>query len=420
MMPGLRGTGKTTILWQLYRYLLERERIPLDHILFLPVDELRTLIGGNIYDAISCYEELLGSSLEEMREPIFLLLDEVTYDPNWPSAVKAIYDKSPLVFIIVSGSSALALKITSDLARRGVREILYPMNMAEYLMLRHGKYQRRDFTRNLKVALFEGATPEGIVQKLGILHRGLTSIGLDLRNLVVHYLKFGGLPFTMRNGEVAYEQVYDVIERVVNRDFAMIYKMRSETREKAVAILAGLATHPPGPVVISNIAKSLGIKYDTVRKILHALVNSLILYSISPYAKGIAQVRKTRKYCFSTPVVRAALAFRLGWSPDDLLGPMLEDAVLASLIRLKATYPKVIGIHYDPTKGGADAIVEISSVKGTISIPVEVGWGYKDSRQVKNTMKRLSSPYGIIVDDVVKPELDGNVIHIPKYMFLMM
>jgi len=420
MIPGLRGTGKTTVLWQLYRYLVEEKKIKLKYVLFLPVDELKTLVGGDIYEAVNCYEELLGRRLEELDRPVFLLLDEITYDPKWPSAVKAIYDRSPMVFIVVSGSSALALQMTPDLARRGIREILYPMSMAEYLMLKYNKYLQKNFIKRLKAALFETFSPEEMLEKLEILHRMLMAIDLDLRTLVSSYLKFGGLPFTMHGDEITYEQVYDVIERVINKDFAAIYKMKSETRERTAALLAGLSTHPPGPLSILSISKSLGIKYDTARKILQALEHSLILYSIPPYAKGLAQARKLRKYCFSTPVIRAALAFRLGWPPEDLLGAMLEDAVLSTLIRLKATYPKIVGVHYDPKEGGADAVVEVRTGKGTISVPLEIEWGLKDGRQVRNTMKHTSSSYGIIVDDVIKPELDKDVIHVPKYIFLLL
>ena len=79
-----------------------------------------------------------------------------------------------------------------------------------------------------------------------------------------------------------------------------------------------------------------------------------------------------------------------------------------------------MGVHYDPKEGGADVVLEVRTGKGTISVPLEIGWEPKDGRQVRNTMKRTSSSYGIIVDDVIKPELDKDVIHVPKYMFLLL
>ena len=421
MVPGLRGTGKTTLLWQLYRYLVEEEKIPHKYVLFLPVDELRTLIGSNIYEAVSYYEELLGMRLEELRAPVFIFLDEVTYDPNWPSAVKAIYDRTPMAFIVISGSSALALKTTPDLARRGVREILYPLSMAEYIMLKYGKYLRRDFIGELKRAIFESTSPDRILQRLDELYRELAGLGIDLRVITTQYLKLGGLPFAISNEqEKIYEQVFDVIERVINKDFAILYDMSEETREKATMILAGISTNPPGPIAISNIARDMGMKYEVARRIFHAFEQSLILYSIPPHAKGMAQIRKAYKYCFTTPTIRAALAYRLGWSPDDLLGHMLEDAVLSTLVKLKTIHPKIVGIHYDPKKNNVDAIIEIRTIKGTISIPIETGWGYKEERQIKKAIKRLNSPYGIIIDNTPKPEQNKNIIHIPKHMFLLM
>jgi len=40
IMPGLRGTGKTTILIQLYKYLIEEKNIDKNHILYISMEDL--------------------------------------------------------------------------------------------------------------------------------------------------------------------------------------------------------------------------------------------------------------------------------------------------------------------------------------------------------------------------------------------
>lgn len=50
--------------------------------------------------------------------------------------LKTIYDRSKRAFVVCTGSSALSLQSTGDLARRVVFEKLYPMNFTEYMLLK--------------------------------------------------------------------------------------------------------------------------------------------------------------------------------------------------------------------------------------------------------------------------------------------
>jgi len=125
IMPGLRGTGKTTLLYQLYLYLIRKKNITRERILFISVDDLKSLN----YDLRSCIEiyesKILFEDLVNSKEPVFLLLDEVNHDPNWALTLKVIYDEYPNIFIIATGSSALELEkeTNADLARRAKKRI---------------------------------------------------------------------------------------------------------------------------------------------------------------------------------------------------------------------------------------------------------------------------------------------------------
>ncbi len=50
IMPGLRGVGKTTILLQLYDYLLNEKGIEQDKILYFSSDELNLYLNARIID----------------------------------------------------------------------------------------------------------------------------------------------------------------------------------------------------------------------------------------------------------------------------------------------------------------------------------------------------------------------------------
>ena len=50
IMPGLRGIGKTTILFQIYEYLRKEKGVDSDRILYISVDELSTYLGVRILE----------------------------------------------------------------------------------------------------------------------------------------------------------------------------------------------------------------------------------------------------------------------------------------------------------------------------------------------------------------------------------
>jgi len=425
LIPGLRGVGKTTLLWQLYKFLVERRNVDPRNILVLPADELK-LLNANIWMALQAYEKVLETTFESLDKDVFIFIDEATFDPNWHLAVKAsIYDKTDRIFTIVTGSSALGLRITTDLARRSSIERMYPLNYAEYLMLRFGLKPPRSFTSRLREAIFEASSAKEAYSHLKTLDNDLMSLQLsleevDLKNHLGYFLKVGGLPFSAMEGESSLPKVYEVIERVIFHDLPALYNFDRETCEGALKFLALLSTRHPEKIAISNMSKAVGLSRQVMSNIVNALVNAEIIFPVLPHERGSSLVRKPKKYYFTTSVLRAALLLNLGWSveEEDVLGALLEDAVASSLHRLTHTYV-LTGMHY-PSQG-ADIIAVIRHGETSQKIiPIEVSWGIKDKKQILKTISALKAPYGIIVDGSESPRFEDKVVWVPRHVFLLM
>jgi len=115
VMPGLRGVGKTTIMLQIYDYLLNGKGIENDRILYLNADELKLFLEAGIKDIIPVYvEEIHKTSMPHLEERIFILIDEAHYDENWSLTGKIVYDQTRKIFMLFTGSSALSLEINVD------------------------------------------------------------------------------------------------------------------------------------------------------------------------------------------------------------------------------------------------------------------------------------------------------------------
>lgn len=102
---GPRRVGKTTVMYQTVRHLLNKNIAPnkiqwvrLDHPLLMPLD-----LGWIVKEAIK-----LAKATKE--QPLYLFLDELVYAENWDKWLKTFYDEHWPVIIIASSSATAALQ----------------------------------------------------------------------------------------------------------------------------------------------------------------------------------------------------------------------------------------------------------------------------------------------------------------------
>ncbi|MEM0171875.1 MAG: AAA family ATPase [Thermoproteota archaeon] len=144
MLPGLRGVGKTTILLQIYNYLTQVKKVEQARVLYFSADELKDYLGAKISEAIKVFvEDIWNTSLTSLDKPLVILIDEAHYDKGWALSAKIVYDQTKRIFLLLTGSSALSMEISVDLARRARKEIVFPLNFSEYLILKYKKYPPR-------------------------------------------------------------------------------------------------------------------------------------------------------------------------------------------------------------------------------------------------------------------------------------
>ena len=77
ILPGLRGVGKTTLLFQIFNWLLRSEKFPKERLLYFSLDYVRDNMGSNIGEIIDVYEKnILKEPIEKLKDPLFLFIDE--------------------------------------------------------------------------------------------------------------------------------------------------------------------------------------------------------------------------------------------------------------------------------------------------------------------------------------------------------
>ena len=91
----------------------------------------------------------------------------------------------------------------------------------------------------------------------------------------------------------------------------------------------------------------------------------------------------------------------------------------ASLFMMKEKTKRDFGIFYD-TRKKSNVDFLINTIMGDI-IPIEVGIGDKNKRQIKNAMNKYNSDFGIVISNKTQSIVkDDDVIFIPFKTFLLM
>ena len=417
ILSGLRGTGKTTAILQLYRYLTEKKNVPQNNVFYVPCDEIVGMIGVKLSDILTAYFNTVhGKSPEMLDENVYILIDEAHFDKTWQTTVKVLYDRSKRVFTVVTGSSSIAMEISPDLARRAEREVVFPLNFSEYMLLKHRFFPPKHTAKILREAIFKGK-----FDKLPELNRKLllqsSKLPTSLENELVNFMIGGGFAFGVHmQRERVFEKVKDILDRIVRVDLPMVINLRTESLQDIMRLLAFLAIQKPGGISNIRLASELRISSSTVNEFLGALEKTLLIFKVLPL-NGTKVTRKPWKYYYSTPTIVATINWFTGTlRREDVIGNLIETLV-ASYLHRAVTLNAPYSINYDPAREGVDFVLR-NVITGEI-IPLEVTSSLKgsDVKKVRKAMSRFNSEFGIIV--ALKSELDiqDNICIMPLHLF---
>lgn len=418
ILPGLRGVGKTTLIFQLMDYLLNEKNISKDRMLFLDLERLKDLPELNLLDYFDYFIRDFHQAFPTANEHLFIFVDESQYCENWASAGKIVFDENKKVFLIFTGSNALNLETNKDAARRALNYQIYPLNFSQYLFLRY------DIESPNASKIFNDLIFKGDIEKLAELEKDIRKnvlINIPKRpyDELGHFLSFGEFPFSFnRSPENINRLTLELKDRVIEKDMDLINSFTSPTRLASYKLINLLAMMKPGDISYAKLANTLDINKDTIKSIASTLEDTQLLFHIEPYGSPAKRSRKSWKYYFLSNQIKANIYLNNGHSSKEskeFESLIVENMVASALYKLKFSTRQDFGIFYDSVKGGVDFLV--TTLLGKI-IPIEVGLGDKTSEQIKSAIKRYGSDYGIIIsDNFDEVKKEGNIIKIPLIIF---
>lgn len=323
LVLGPRRVGKTTVMYQVVRHLLEQGIPPsrlwwirLDHplLLDLPLGEL--------------VEQITGKREASPETPVYVFLDELTYSARWDLWLKTFYDEGWPLRLVGTSSSTAALQ--QGRRESGVgrwdEQYLTPWLFSEYLRLR-GKELAFEVGATLADTL-RGLPPDIVNEE-------------SIEGPLLSYLFIGGYPelVTGMTGDLESDlfrsqQVLrtDAVERAVYKDIPQAFGVHEPVKlERLLYLLAGQLG---GILSAGKLAADLGLTQPTVDQYLRYLEQAYIVFLLPNYAGSEEAVqRRGRKLFFLDGALRNA-ALQRGVGPlrdDGEMGLLRENAVAAHL-----------------------------------------------------------------------------------------
>ncbi len=427
VLPGLRDVGKTTILFQVYEYLLKEKNINQQNILYFSCDRLRRTGEADIFDVVNYYCETFHNSIiETLTQPVFILIDEAQYDKQWALNGKIIFDASKNIFMIFSGSSALKLSNNPDAARRLLNIPIYPLTYSQHLKLKYGDY-KNNISDPLIQMIFDGE-----INNSAEIERRIINIYSHFQNYDISewktFLEFGGFPSSFyQNTDDITKKIVNMIEKVVMTDMNNIEGINTDTQNLAFQILNYFAFQNPGEVSIGSLSNLFDAKKPLVTKVINILEKTQLIFHIEAFTSSVKRTTKPNEYFFATSSLKHILSLDVGNAilEDETayFGKLLENYVASSFHNLDNKSKISYKIYYDDSKKkSSDKNVDFIVQRGLEKpVPIEVSCGDKDKSQIKHTINRYKSTHGIIISktttNIVKKD---NIIYLPPEIFAFM
>ena len=388
VVTGIRRSGKSYLLFTIFKDYLLSEGVDEDHIISIELDRLENKKYRNPYVIL----EHIRSQLIDSKD-YYIFLDEVQLLDQFEDVLNSLlHIKNVDVYVTGSNSKFLSKDIITEFRGRGDEVHVYPVSFREYMTVFNGdKYE------------------------------GWSS-----------YVRFGGLPLTvtMNSDEQRVEYLTRLFEETYIKD--IIERNHIEKKQELndlINVLAsgiGSLTNPSKIVATFNSVIQSDISLNTVRSYIEHLEDAFIISEANRYdVKGRKYIGTPLKYYFEDVGLRNA---RLGFRQVE--ETHLMENIIYNELRVRGFSVDVgVVMKRKRTKAGVqekkqleiDFIANQGSrryyIQSAFSIPDE-----EKRKQEKASLINVGDSFKkiIIVKDVVKPwHDDDGILTISLYDFLL-
>jgi len=287
ILTGLRRVGKTTIVLQIIKSLIETKVKPED-ILFVRLDTFN-LLEFSIHQLIEEYRKIHKKASSDF---IYLFLDEVSTRDNFEDELKSLYDNENMKVICSSSIATLMRDKKAKLTGRTKTIEVMPLDFQEFLEFKEAKISKSDTAK--------------------------------LESYFRDYLRIGGIPHYVLTEDKTY--LNELVESIIYKDIIAYHKITAEKTIKELFIL--LCQRVGKPMSYNKIAEILKISVDSVKRYIGYFEKAYLFYVVDRYSKSLNEKITSPKkvYIGDVGIKNSITGFKdLGSSYENLVFLSIKD-----------------------------------------------------------------------------------------------
>lgn len=311
---GPRRVGKSTLMYQTIDFLLRNNIKPKQILLFSGDDPGLFSSNETITDILELYsKEVLSQNLEDVKEKIYVFIDEIHFIENWQLYLKSFYERRYNIKFIISGSSSIHLFKDSKESLMGRIEDIYilPLELKQYIRFYN------EYIEKINIDEFNSLMPNF---KLFDDYKGYYKCIIENKYKIIEnensfnkviksYLLVGGYPeFFEVNNVLLWQRrlADDIISKGLYRDIVSIYNIKNpEILEKLMYLIS---FNNGGEYSYASIAKTLNIDTVTVSSYINYLSQAFFVIICDNYSTNVGKIiRKNKKLYIADMGIQNAL-----------------------------------------------------------------------------------------------------------------
>lgn len=351
LITGARQVGKTVLLSQIKKWLIDAGKINSQNIYYFNLDIVKD------WEFFQDQSKLIDFIKEQSRkQKIYLLIDEAQKAPDSSRFFKGIYDSNLNAKLVLTGSSSLEIKnkIQESLAGRKKVFNISSFSFAEFLKVKDEKLS--EILKNSREKLSEISKQKFI-------------------SFYKEYAVWGGYPRVVFSDSIQekIEILADIYSSYIEKDIIGLMEIKNRLGfSNLVKLLAGQT----GQLVnINELSSSLNLDRDTIERYIHILKETFIISPLLPYYKNSRQeiIKQNKIYFNDTGIRNYAMEDFSALEDRNDGGSLLENAVFRELRDSLKLFQK---IRFWRSKNGVET--DFVLIEKDKLMPIEVKLNKKD------------------------------------------
>lgn len=428
LINGPRRVGKTTIINQVIRRLIEKKRIAANKILFFSLDDpiiqqLPPKDQGVLFEALLAqWAQVAGTALRSSPNTLYCFLDEVQRLPRWELYIKRYIDLRYPIRFIISGSASHTIfrKSLESLLGRLVDISLPPFTFREFVRYHYAEH--RDFLERLAENVFDIGEYSSLAKFNQYNGDYIKPEAIDQWNRYAdEYAQKGGFPQLWAMGTAAERSAFidqQFVERVTLEDLRLVKEIRRP--EIFHQFLRYAFARTGEEYNLEELASLIHTTRVTLTEALPLLLQTELIRKVERFTGKPVRLRSTHAKLYAADPMLMQGITKISASLEGENRGRIAETLVHNVIRL---FPGVSDVSYYRESGGKQEVDFITRV-GSRLIPIEIAYKNQIDNHHRESLRGFLEAHGKQKDFgilVTKQnwKVERPIIEMPLPLFLL-